>query len=528
MSSSILNSEQTTLISSHSINNQLMNSTIDDSNHDSLNQNEINHSKKLIKTRTPIPYRALGVLCVMRVTEPISYTLIFPFITRMLEDLKVTQDSKEIGYYAGLIESLFAIAQFCTAIFWGRLSDRIGRKPVMLTGLFGMAIGVISFGLQKSFMGLAISRSIAGMMNGNVAIVQSMVSEITDSTNFADTAAYLPICFAVGSIIGPILGGYLALPAQQFPNLFGNCTFLKEYPYFLPCLIGGLLNFVAIILGIFFLEETLESKRKSKPNLPKNSFPNYGTLSDSNRSSNSTSPVTLTQDSKLEPPSIRSLCTKPIMMVMLSFTLTHFQNIAWAATMPVYGYTKIENGGLGLSLDQIGFMLSTSGFGSIVVQLWLFSPLQRKLGVVRLFQYTLFCFTITYMCLPLVSYLARLPTNTTSKTVTYMAIVFALRSPHVMCYVCNLMMTNMLAPNPRALGTLNGISQVGRSFAQALAPLAGSSLYAFGISKTPLRDSFVWLVMTFACLLAHWFSFMIDRKSFEGKENRSTSDRNEA
>lgn len=52
------------------------------------------------------------------------------------------------------------------AMFWGRLSDYVGRKPVMLVGLFGMAISVIAFGLQKTYTGLLVSRFFAGMMNG--------------------------------------------------------------------------------------------------------------------------------------------------------------------------------------------------------------------------------------------------------------------------------------------------------------------------------------------------------------------------
>ncbi|KAG0142330.1 hypothetical protein CROQUDRAFT_240347 [Cronartium quercuum f. sp. fusiforme G11] len=138
-------------------------------------------------TRTPLPIKQIIVLCVMRLTEPISYTLIFPFINKMLEDMKVSHDPKQIGYYAGIIESLFAVAQLCT--------DYIGRKPVMLIGLFGMAVSVISFGLQKTYTGLLISRFVAGMMNGNIAILQSIVAEITDATNYADAAALLPLCF---------------------------------------------------------------------------------------------------------------------------------------------------------------------------------------------------------------------------------------------------------------------------------------------------------------------------------------------
>ncbi|POW04961.1 hypothetical protein PSHT_11006 [Puccinia striiformis] len=455
-------------------------------------------------TRTPLPVRQLVVLCIMRITEPISYTLIFPFINQMLEDMKVSEDPKQIGYYAGLIESThhpnfiswdgdvyLRLHNCLQRIFWGRLSDRIGRKPVMLTGLLGMAVSVILFGVQKTYTGLIISRFLAGMMNGNVGVLQSIVGEITDATNFADAAAYLPLCYAIGSIVGPIIGGYLSLPAQQYPNLFGDSAFLIEYPYFLPCLAGGLLNFAAIIVGVFFMEETLETKKKRPERRA-----DYGTMTNNVGAMEPTDVMISPEIPKYsEPPSIRSLCTQPLLMVLLSLGVMHFQNTAFLAIVPLYSYTKIENGGLGLGLDDIA--------------------LQRRLGALRVFQLTLGLFTITNMCPTLVTYLARLPGNTSSSTVAYMSAVLILRSPTTMCYVCTLMMTKMLAPNTLALGTLNGMTQTVRAFAQAVAPIVGTSLYAFSISMDLLGGNFVWIVMVLICIINHAFSLMIKPQSFE-------------
>ncbi|PLW29722.1 hypothetical protein PCASD_15587 [Puccinia coronata f. sp. avenae] len=470
--------------------------------------------------RTPLPLKQLGIICLMRVSEPISYTLIFPFINQMLEDLKVTDDPKQVGYYAGVIESLFAIAQLLTAIFWGRLSDNIGRKPVMLTGLLGLAVCGILFGLQKSYIGLIVCRFLGGIMNGNVGILQSVVGEITDASNFADAAAFLPLCFAIGSIVGPIIGGYLSLPAQQYPSLFGGSALLTEYPYFLPCLAGGLLNIAALILGIFFMEETLATKKKtpgSASTLASNARTDYGTMSttdpDALEPIDAVMPAAPTKPTK--PPSIRSLCTQPLLMVLLSLGFMHFQNTAWQAIVPLYSYTTIKNGGLGLALDDIGFMLSTSGVGMIIVQLWIFPALQRKLGALKVFQLTLWLFTITSICPPLVTWVARSPGNKTSSTVAYMSAVLMLRSPTTMCYVCTLMMTNMLSPNTLALGTLNGMAQTVRAFAQAVAPIFGTSLYAFSISTNLLGGNLVWIIMVLICITNHAFSLMIKPQSFK-------------
>lgn len=462
------------------------------------------------RQRTPLPIKQLLVLCIMRLTEPISYTLIFPFINQMLEEMKVSPDPKQIGYYAGVIESLFAVAQLCTAMFWGRLSDRVGRKPVMLIGLFGMAISVIAFGLQKTYVGLIISRFVAGMMNGNIAILQSIVAEITDPTNYADAVSLLPLSFAIGSIIGPIVGGFLALPAQNFPLLFGNCTFLIEYPYFLPCLVGGMLNFLAIILGIFCLEETLETKRKPR-NVLERPSPSQGYQALSSTDTNARPIVSA-------PPSIRSLCTVPIMTLMLTFTMIHINNVAMVAVIPLYAYTKILDGGLGMTLEQIGFILSVNGIGLIFVQLFLFPPLQRRFGAVNLYKWSVPTFTITNLLLPIVTYLVHLKGNTTTMSLAYMTVVMIMRSPGVMCYVCSMMLVKMLSPSSTSLGTLNGMMQTCRAFAQAIGPMLGTSLFAISISTGILGGNLVWIVLALISVLAQLCSRRIPNEIEMPKE----------
>jgi MFS family permease len=85
---------------------------------------------------------------------------------------------------------------------WGRLSDKIGRKPVLLIGLFGGALSMICFGLSKTFGMLLLSRGLEGALNGNVGVIKSMLGEITDETNMAQAFAFIPICWAAGSTIG--------------------------------------------------------------------------------------------------------------------------------------------------------------------------------------------------------------------------------------------------------------------------------------------------------------------------------------
>lgn len=87
-------------------------------------------------------------------------------------------------------------------LHWSRVSDRIGRKPVILVGLFGLSVSMYCFGLSRSFWELVISRSLAGALNGNIGVIKSILGELTDETNVARAFAYQPIPWSSGSTIG--------------------------------------------------------------------------------------------------------------------------------------------------------------------------------------------------------------------------------------------------------------------------------------------------------------------------------------
>lgn len=108
----------------------------------------------------------------MRLSEPMVFTSILPFIGPMLHDAMPRIPKRELGYYAGLIESVFALVQMICVFFWGRVSDSVGRKPVLLIGLVGTFLSVNAFGLSKTLPQMILARAVAGVMNGNVAVIK--------------------------------------------------------------------------------------------------------------------------------------------------------------------------------------------------------------------------------------------------------------------------------------------------------------------------------------------------------------------
>ncbi|KAF9085796.1 hypothetical protein BGX29_001770 [Mortierella sp. GBA35] len=205
---------------------------------------------------TPLPKIPLFVLSVVIFSEPLTSTILFPFVYFMVTDFHITKNEDEIGFFCGLIASSFFFAQFCTSIFWGYMSDRYGRRPILLLGLCGSTIACIFFGLSKSLAWAVISRSMCGLLNGNVGVAKSMLGEIADSTNQSQAFSVFGFAWGIGMIVGPVLGGYLANPAKNFPEIFGDWEFFIKYPYFLPCFVAAMGSVVGFTVGYFFLKET--------------------------------------------------------------------------------------------------------------------------------------------------------------------------------------------------------------------------------------------------------------------------------
>lgn len=171
--------------------------------------------------RTPLPILQIGIGLLLQICEPICSQSIYPYINELVSTLDITGgDERKVGYYAGLIESLFFVTEAITVLQWSRLSDHIGRRPVILVGLAGIMFSILCFGLSHTFVTLVISRCLCGLLNGNIGVMKSLMGELTDPTNRAEAFALIPVTWSMGMSLGPLIGGSLARPSDRFPNAF--------------------------------------------------------------------------------------------------------------------------------------------------------------------------------------------------------------------------------------------------------------------------------------------------------------------
>ena len=146
-----------------------------------------------------------------------------------------------------LIIVTYALCAAVSAPMWGRLSDNIGRKPVIMICLAGAACAYLMLGLASALWMVFAARGFAGLMAGNFGVASAMIADITTPQNRARGMGLIGAAFGLGIVLGPMLGGLLSA---------GEGSFL------LPCIVAGGMSMLAMIAAAFFLPESLPQQKR--------------------------------------------------------------------------------------------------------------------------------------------------------------------------------------------------------------------------------------------------------------------------
>ncbi|MBW0464462.1 hypothetical protein O181_004177 [Austropuccinia psidii MF-1] len=199
---------------------------------------------------TPLPTLPILVLCFAMISEFLSASVAGPFIFFMIEDFGIG-DEASVGFWAGIVSSVFFLSQFLTSLLWSNVSNKHGRRIVLFSSLLGNAISLLLFGASTS-LGMCICARLAqGVFNGAIGVARGAVRDLTDPSNEGRAIAWIGLCWGMGGIAGPIIGGLLEHPAENYPSLFGRFQILKDYPYILPTFVASCITFVGAVLSLF-------------------------------------------------------------------------------------------------------------------------------------------------------------------------------------------------------------------------------------------------------------------------------------
>lgn len=119
----------------------------------------------------------------------------------------------------GMLVASFSLMQFLLAPWWGRLSDRIGRRPVILTGLAGSAVSYLMFAAAADYRMLLLSRVIAGGMGATVNVAQAYLADVTPPERRARAMGLVGAAFGLGFVVGPAIGGLSSRLGEAGPGL---------------------------------------------------------------------------------------------------------------------------------------------------------------------------------------------------------------------------------------------------------------------------------------------------------------------
>jgi DHA1 family tetracycline resistance protein-like MFS transporter len=189
---------------------------------------------------------ALGFIFVTLLIDTIGFGLVIPIFPKLIQDLKHCDLSKA-SQYAGWLFFLYAAIQFVFAPVLGNLSDRFGRRPILLFSLLGFGLDYTFQGLAPSLGWLFVGRAIAGITGASFTTASAYIADISTPENRAQNFGLIGVAFGVGFILGPAMGG-----------LRGGWGL--RVPFF----VAAGFSLLHTIFGFFILPESL-SKEKRRP-----------------------------------------------------------------------------------------------------------------------------------------------------------------------------------------------------------------------------------------------------------------------
>jgi DHA1 family tetracycline resistance protein-like MFS transporter len=304
---------------------------------------------------------ALLVLFLVTMIDMIGFGIIIPFLTYLVKDLAEGEGVVQVGLWVGLLMTSYSVAQFLFSPVWGALSDRIGRRPVLMVGLVGNTVFFTAFGFSNTLLFALAMRFLAGVFNGNIAVARAYIGDVSTPKQLATRMGLIGAAFGLGFTIGPFIGGEFSSPAERW-DFFAGSVF-ETYPYLLPCLIASVLSAGSLVLAYFKLPESVRLSERTDVK-PRRSWGNH-------MSSMAKNSVAMLRTSSI------GAMIWVSMLFIFGFTVMH-------AVFILYTEMSVDMGGLGFSEQDNGRVFAMIGLLGILTQGALIGPLTRKYGTRRL------------------------------------------------------------------------------------------------------------------------------------------------
>ncbi len=276
------------------------------------------------------PKKSIIFILIVTALDTAGLGIIYPVLPQLIEDL-VNTDISTAATYGGWLTFAYALMQFFFAPVLGNLSDRYGRRSVLLVSLLGFTIDYLFLAFAQNIIWLFIGRIIAGITGASYSVASASIADLSTDENRTKNFGYINAAYSSGLIIGPVIGGLLG-----------------QFGTHIPFIAAAVLSFGNFIFGYFMFPDTLEKSNRRKFELKRaNPFGSFKHLS--------------------KFPTI-------IALIIAMF----FIAIAGHSMPSVWAYFTIEK--FDWNIELIGYSLAFLGLLSIIVQSWLVGILAKILG----------------------------------------------------------------------------------------------------------------------------------------------------
>ncbi|KAJ4832684.1 hypothetical protein Tsubulata_039569 [Turnera subulata] len=330
---------------------------------------------QLKESRNGFPFWELFLIGIVCLSTGLSVTSLFPFVYFMIRDFGIAKREEDIGYYAGYVGSSFMLGRALTAVLWGMFADRYGRKPVIIIGTAVVVIFNTLFGLSVNFWMALITRLLLGGLNGLIGPIKAYTVEILREEHHALGLSTISTAWGIGLIIGPAVGGFLAQPAEKYPNIFSKDSVFGRFPYFLPCFCISLFALGVNVVACC-LPETLHVHRDKRIS-GNDSSDAMETASGENEREQDNHGRRPTSDGKL-------LKNWPLVSSIIVYCVFSLHDVAYNEIFSLWAVSPREFGGLSYSSADVGEVLSITGFNLLIFQLLLYPYMEKILGPITI------------------------------------------------------------------------------------------------------------------------------------------------
>ncbi|MFX1574780.1 MAG: MFS transporter [Promethearchaeota archaeon] len=372
----------------------------------------------------------LIIIFIIMFTEILGFSMVMPVIPFLALSLGLN------ALQIGLILSMFSICQLFASPITGKLSDRFGRKPILIISQTSTFIGFLLLGIADVVWLLIVARLVDGLIGSNMTVSQAYISDVSKPQDRTRVYGYSSAVFGAGLIFGPVIGGTLS-----------------TFSYSIPMFFAAGVSLISIILILIFLPESLEIKVEKLQ-----------------LKFNDVIPINETK---------RFFKNSTIRNLIFIFLTYNFGFMLFISTYSLFAQKQ-----LGVSAFEVGLYMTWIGILRVIFQTTLISPLQKRFGENSTLGFGVVTMIITMILLMF----------STNYIFIYVPLTFLAFGTGV----CRPILTSKLTQKAsrEETGSLLGVNNAFTSFVQIIAPILGGAIIEYLPSQIlPLLSSIIFILL---------------------------------